>query len=121
MRLTMELKPASRQPQASRSASWVIKPVAIEAMVIDERRRPVELVPGARPLRWATDELSLATDLPLLPGSHVLVQVGDRHARDAASKRFEVEVLRCRRWIRGHEVFARVVGGTPPGEWRRAA
>lgn len=93
----------------------------IEAVVIDERREPLELVPGVRQMKASAGELALRADFPLLPGSHVLVQIGDRHAHDAARKRFEAEVLGCIKRPRGHQVRMRLVDGMIPRELRKAA
>jgi len=93
----------------------------IEAVVIDERREPVEQVTGVRPVNVSADELALDADFPLIPGSHLLVQVGDRHAKDAARKRIEVEVLGCDQRPRGHRVITRLVQGTMPRELLKAA
>lgn len=93
----------------------------IEAVVIDERRQPVELVPGARALVASPGTFELNADLPLIPGSHLLVQVGDRHAPGAENKRFEVEVVGCKKWMTGHQIRTRLVEGNVPGELLRAA
>ena len=93
----------------------------IEAVVIDEKREPVERVPGLRTLKATSQQLDLAADLPLIPGSHLMVQVGDRHAPGAENKRFEVEVIDCKKWIQGHEVRAILVKGSVPSELLQAA
>lgn len=115
MKLTID-----RKTSAHRSTSPAVIG-RIEAIVIDERRQPVELVPGVRALTASSHELALNADLPLLPGSHLLVQLGDRHAPGAENKRFEVEVLGCKKWTAGHQIRTRLVQGHMPRELLRAA
>lgn len=93
----------------------------IEAVVIDERREPVERVPGLRAIKATSRELDMTADLPLIPGSHLMVQVGDSHAPDAEQRRFEVEVVGCKKWMKGHEVHAKLVRGRVPRELLKAA
>lgn len=119
MKLTIDRNPPARRLEPPGPTPAVLG--RIEAVVIDEHRRPIELVPGARALDASSRGLDLNTDLPLIPGSHLLVQVGDRHAQGAESKRFEVEVVGCKKWTRGHQIHTKLVEGSVPRELLRAA
>jgi len=111
MRLTLiDDHPRVRKSAAPAERSLLrLAAESIEAVVIDEHRRPVELVPGAAALKVSGAAAVLNVDLPLMPGSRVLLQVGPRNAIDAAGKRFELEVLACKKCQRGHRVVTRVV------------
>ncbi len=113
MKVTMARSTTTRRPARPMRHDVIGR---IEAVVIDEHRQPVEQVPGIRALKASGQELALNADLPLLPGSHLLVQFGDRHAPGAARLRLEVEVVGCKKWMTGHEVRTRLVEGTMPRE-----
>jgi len=116
---TMTIQRVTMTKPAQRAESDVIG--RIEAVVIDEHRDPIETVPGLQALKVTSQGLDLTSDLPLILGSHLMVQVGDQHAPEAAAKRFEVEVVGCKKWIKGHEFHARLVRGSVPEELLRAA
>jgi hypothetical protein len=113
--MTLTLTDAPQAPRAKapakRGTMWRFDGEPVEAVVIDERRRPVERVPGAAPLKITGSELAMRSDVPLLPGSHVLLQIGPRWARDAARKQLELEVVGCKKRQGGHRVLTRIVEG----------
>ena len=113
MALTLTDAPRVRpvKAPAKRRAIWRFDGEPVEAVVIDERRRPVERVPGAAPLKFTGSQLAMRSDVPLLPGSHLLLQVGPRWAGDADRKRFELEVVGCKKRQGGHRVLTRIVEG----------
>ena len=110
MALALAEARVAKQP-VKRRAMWRFDGEPVEAVVIDERRRPVERVPGAAPLKLTGSELAMRSDVPLLPGSHVLLQIGPRWAGDAARKRFELEVVDCKKRQGVHRVLTRIVEG----------
>lgn len=94
----------------------------VDAVSVDRHTQPVKVLRQAEALDVSAGGAAIATATPLSPGEHLVITVGDDPIA-TPDKRFELQVVACRRWEDGRQVLhCKLISGRIPAElmydWR---